>query len=440
MKFTKGIFGLSLLLLFSSCSGCSTDLTTRFQSQGGPVMFQAASNQARSTRTRDPLSLIQQYHRDLQLRAPELVRTKYQAMAESPFAFYRATAFLYYYDLSRESALASSIKIWIQGDFHLENMGTYRTARGQYAYDLNDFDEATQAPYTWELARQAASIQLAADEMGFKGQDRAAFVSHFLTRYVYHLGQLARNSGLLAQPLTARYLTEKPAKQVSQATEFDRPEYLSEMTQAGRLRLSDKMLQLNSVARKEAESGLALYARSRPEGAAFYRLKDAAARVAGKGSLGRYRYTLLVEGPSASPNDDILLEIKEAAPPSTEAFAPSRTDNATRIVQAYRYFLPEADPLLGVTRVHNLPAYVRELLPKETVNLDSLDKSQEYLDFLDTVALIAARAHVRSGQGARILAESKNWLSFLPTWSDKYAEQVAADWQAFRQALQSRRL
>jgi hypothetical protein len=146
------------------------------------------------------------------------------------------------------------------------------------------------------------------------------------------------------------------------------------------------------------------------------------------------------KGPSLSPVDDVLLEIKEAAVPSAEAFAASRTDQATRIVQAFRYFVPEPDPLLGVTRIHNLPAYVRELLPKETVDLSKLNKTKEYLEFLDTVALIGARAHARSGQAARILAESKSWQTLLPTWSDKYAEQVGADWQAFRQALQARKL
>ncbi|MBT9545276.1 MAG: DUF2252 family protein [Candidatus Sericytochromatia bacterium] len=440
LKQIQVLTAVSLGLLLSSCSAASSGFASRFQApQGGPALFQAA-NKARSTRSRDPVALIQQFHKDLIQRAPELVRTKYQAMAESPFAFYRATAFLYYADMARETALASPLKIWTQGDFHLENMGTYRTQRGGYAYDLNDFDEAVQAPYTWELARLSASIQLAADETGFKGEERAAFVAHFLERYLYHLGQVSRSASLLAQPLTARYLSEKPAKAVAKATEFERAEYLAEMTQGGRLRLSEKMLALSPVMRKEAEAGLAVYARSRPEGPAFYKVKDAAARVAGKGSLGRYRYTLLVEGPSLSPLDDVLLEIKEAAVPSAEAFAAARTDQATRILQAFRYFVPEPDPLLGVTRIHNLPAYVRELLPKETVDLSKLNKTKEYLEFLDTVALVGARAHARSGQAARILAESKSWQALLPTWSDKYAEQVGADWQAFRQALQARKL
>lgn len=389
---------------------------------------------------RDPLPLIQRYHRDLSQRAPELLRLKYQAMSESPFAFYRATAFLFYADLARETALASPVRIWIQGDFHLENMGTYRTARGRYSYDLNDFDEATQAPYTWELARMAVSIQLAAEETGFKREERQKLVYYFLTRYLSHLEQLAQDPAVLAQPLDPRQMSEKPAKQVAQAASFERQAYLETMVTAGQLRLSEKMRAITPVERQAVKAALATYARNRPEGPAFFRVKDAAARIAGKGSLGRYRYTALVEGPTAQLFDDLLLELKEAVAPASEGLKPSRSDHAARIVQAFRYFLPEADPYLGATRLFNLPVYVRELLPKETVNLEKLNKNSEYQAFLDTVALIAARAHARSGQGVRIRAESRQWLSLLPAWSEQYAGWVSADWQAFRQALQQRRL
>ncbi|PIQ23030.1 hypothetical protein COW36_01980 [bacterium (Candidatus Blackallbacteria) CG17_big_fil_post_rev_8_21_14_2_50_48_46] len=436
----RSLFVLSALATLNACQSTFSDLSARFQQSPRAIYQTASKTKLRSTMTRDPLPLIQKYHLELQKRAPEWVRLKYEAMSESPFAFYRATAFLFDYDMARETALASPTRIWIQGDFHLENMGTYKTSRNRFAYDLNDFDEATQAPYTWELARQAVSIQLAADENGFKGSEREALVGFFLERYLFHLQALSRQPALLAQPLDQRYLTEKPAKQVEQAANFNRAEYLSEMTRAGRFIPSDKILPISPAIQQEVAAALTLYARTRREGAAFFRLKDAAARVAGKGSLGRYRYIVLVEGASASPQDDIILEFKEAASPSTEAFAVSRGDQSARILQAFRYFLPEADPFLGVSKVHNLSVYVRELLPKETVNLEKLNKNKEFQDFLDSVALIGARAHARSGQAARILAESKTWLPLLPAWSDQYAGLVSSDWETFVQAVRSRRL
>jgi hypothetical protein len=47
------------------------------------------------------------------------------------------------------------------GDLHLENFGTWRDADGRLVWGVNDFDEAAQMPYTLDLVRLVASIQLA---------------------------------------------------------------------------------------------------------------------------------------------------------------------------------------------------------------------------------------------------------------------------------------
>lgn len=435
----RGVIPLGLLAAFNACQHFASLQT--FPAQQRISQLQAESLSYRTSQSpRDPVDLIQRYHRELFQRAPEQIRLKYQAMAESPFAFYRATAFLFYFDMARQGLLSSSLKIWIQGDFHLENMGTYRTASGRYSYDLNDFDEATQAPYTWELARMAVSVQLAAAESKFTPAQRQELVRHFLNRYLYHLQQVAQQPEILARPIASSELSEKPAKQVAQAAHFERAAYLETMVQNAKLRLSEKMQAVTPSERQALEAALTAYAQKRKEGLTFFRLKDVATRIAGKGSLGRYRYVALVEGPSENPWDDVLLELKEAAAPASEAFMPSRSNPAIRIVQAFYYFLPEADPYLGDSRLFNLPVYVRELLPKETVNLKKLNTIDEYQAFLDTVALIAARAHARSGQVSRIQAESPQWLSRLPAWSEQYVLQVFSDWQVFRQALQQRQL
>ena len=253
-----------LLLTLVLLSGCQT--VQSFQQ--APLLRAAAA----SSRSRDPLAQIQQFHRELQARNPELIRLKYAAMAESPFAFYRATTFLFYQDLPTVSLLNSPVRIWIQGDFHLENLGTWRTARGRYSYDLNDFDEAVQAPYSWELARQAVSIQLAASETDFSRSEREALVRHFLDRYVYHLTQLTRNPASLSQPLDPRLLSEKPAKQVADAAQFERSAYLSENVRNGRFLTGDSRQPVAPAVRREVEgagaglgpAGLALAGGQRP--------------------------------------------------------------------------------------------------------------------------------------------------------------------------------
>ena len=54
--------------------------------------------------------------------------------------------------------------MWIQGDLHAENYGTYMDSAGVLVFDVNDFDEAYLGHYTWDLQRMAASLAL----LGFR--------------------------------------------------------------------------------------------------------------------------------------------------------------------------------------------------------------------------------------------------------------------------------
>ena len=90
-------------------------------------------------------------------------RRKFRKMAADPFAFYRGSAPLYYADVTRlhdEWADERTSRVWIQGDLHAENYGTYMDAAGILVFDVNDFDEAYVGHFTWDLRRMAASLAL----------------------------------------------------------------------------------------------------------------------------------------------------------------------------------------------------------------------------------------------------------------------------------------
>ena len=55
---------------------------------------------------------------------------------------------------------AQTSRVWIQGDLHAENFGTYMDGAGQLIFDVNDFDEAFVGHFTWDLQRFAASVAL----------------------------------------------------------------------------------------------------------------------------------------------------------------------------------------------------------------------------------------------------------------------------------------
>ena len=63
-------------------------------------------------------------------------RTKFRKMAADPFAFYRGTACLFYADMAQLEDRWSddrTSRVWIQGDLHAENFGSYLDGAGQIA-------------------------------------------------------------------------------------------------------------------------------------------------------------------------------------------------------------------------------------------------------------------------------------------------------------------
>jgi uncharacterized protein (DUF2252 family) len=90
------------------------------------------------------------------------VRHKHKRMRKNPFVFLRAT----YFRWAKQSGewcpdVMDAPKVLAVGDLHLENFGTWRDADGRLVWGVNDFDEAAVMPYTLDLVRLVASIQLA---------------------------------------------------------------------------------------------------------------------------------------------------------------------------------------------------------------------------------------------------------------------------------------
>ena len=88
---------------------------------------------------------------------------KHEKMADDSFAFLRATYWRW-----AETAeqfwhhLDDTPKVLAIGDIHLENFGTWRDDDGRLVWGVNDFDEAAEMPYVFDLIRLATSAVLAA--------------------------------------------------------------------------------------------------------------------------------------------------------------------------------------------------------------------------------------------------------------------------------------
>src|SRR5882672_9988579 len=93
------------------------------------------------------------------------VALKHRHMAESPFAFFRAT-FYRWLQLWHKACedLAKAPRLLAVGDLHIENFGSWRDREGRLIWGINDVDEAHPMPYTIDLVRLAASALFASAE------------------------------------------------------------------------------------------------------------------------------------------------------------------------------------------------------------------------------------------------------------------------------------
>lgn len=127
---------------------------------------------------------------------PAAFRVKFRKMAGSAFAFYRGTACLFYGDLERERHGGPFLdertgRVWIHGDLHAENFGTYMDANGRLVFNVNDFDEAYVGPFTWDLKRFAASVALIGYAKALADEQISELVTVFADSYRERIHALA---------------------------------------------------------------------------------------------------------------------------------------------------------------------------------------------------------------------------------------------------------
>ena len=108
-------------------------------------------------------------------------------MAADPHAFYRGSACLFYADVTQADdpyADDRSGRIWIHGDLHVENFGTYLNSDGRMVFDVNDFDEAYLGRFTWDLQRFAASLALVGWQKALPEEDVRRLIGRYVRAYL----------------------------------------------------------------------------------------------------------------------------------------------------------------------------------------------------------------------------------------------------------------
>ncbi|MGH3815392.1 MAG: DUF2252 family protein, partial [Pseudonocardiaceae bacterium] len=128
----------------------------------------------------------------LMAAAPAAFRTKFRKMAADPFSFYRGSDCLFYADVAALDdpwADERTSRVWIQGDLHAENFGTYMDGNGVLIFDVNDFDEAYLGHFTWDLQRMVASVALLGWRKALSDSDIDALVATYVRAYTDQVRQ-----------------------------------------------------------------------------------------------------------------------------------------------------------------------------------------------------------------------------------------------------------
>src|SRR5918997_1156137 len=82
-------------------------------------------------------------------------------------------------------------RVWIHGDLHAENFGTYMNASGHLVFNVNDFDEAYVGPFSWDLRRFAASVALIGFAKALSDDVIGGLVRRFADAYLTELRAIA---------------------------------------------------------------------------------------------------------------------------------------------------------------------------------------------------------------------------------------------------------
>ena len=336
------------------------------------------TEEARSARIVD--TLVDAFS-DLMRADPAAFRTKFRKMAADPFAFYRGSACLFYADVAdRDDPWADerTSRVWIQGDLHAENFGTYMDGEGVLIFDVNDFDEAYIGHFTWDVTRFAASLALLGWRKALSDEAITELVGGYTRAYLDQVRwfvdqdddssfslRLGNTEGAVAQVLQLAKLRTR-VKLLDGMTEtegFDRI-----------LRDGPGLRRLDDDERAAVLAAYDRYLDSVPESKRLrgvsYQVKDVAGRSGfGIGSAGLPAYTLLIEGYNQALDNDVVLSMKQGnvAAPSRVVTDPEiaghfrhhghRTAVSQRALQAH------ADPLLGWTDLDDVGYVVSEVSP-----------------------------------------------------------------------------
>ncbi|WCT11970.1 DUF2252 domain-containing protein [Mucilaginibacter jinjuensis] len=374
---------------------------------------------------------------------PDMVKLKYEAMAENEYRFYRGTCNLFYEDLAKVKKFPKSPVAWICGDLHLENFGSYTADNKLVYFDLNDFDESTKAPATWEVVRLITSIFIAFDSLDIEQEKALSMAKLFLKTYAETLtkGKAYSIDPRTAQGIVCDFLTaaENNNQKVilRKRTEEKKHKIVLSLTDERHIKIKKKL-------RAELVNHIEDWITNSSDGPYNFKVKDAVFRLAGTGSIGLKRYLFLLKSTNTK-GKYLLLDMKQsttsALAPYTDIPQPEWTTQADRIVTVQQRMQYISSSLLSTTVFREQPFVLQELQPvKDSIKFKLIkDRYRDIYRVIDDMAMLTASSQLRSAgmdgtapiDDLIAFAKEPDWQDYLVTYAQKYAGQIKTYYQEF---------
>lgn len=407
------------------------------------------------TAGRDPVAEIVAYnkpltepaHRVSPLEGPgdltaQALRRKLDALAATPFQFFRGTFHLMTWDLFQSrvpGAAALAPEGLIVGDLHLENFGIYRGASGELVFDVNDFDDVGFGPLDLDLKRLCTSALLLPGLAQGVRLGAAKAIARAWEEELTKLGGrfpipawpqakaegrvaelLQENAKKTRELMIGKAAPEKGHSKLVQGEKFVRPakqwQQIVEQSMAGYL---ESLKQLKA-----------------PDAPRDFEILDVAYRFKGTGSLGRLRFTVLL----GKGNERRAVELKEARSSAMDDArgTPPLRDRARVQTASIRRLQGDPWPRVAATRFGKLAALGRENEPEEEkVACEKFAQGDAHHEELTAYSRqcgqVLARLHARVNAPTILGAQwdASEAARGAVAFAEKYAAQVEADQQAF---------
>ncbi|MER7762388.1 DUF2252 domain-containing protein [Streptomyces sp. NPDC097619] len=386
---------------------------------------------------------------------PAAFEVKFRKMAASAFAFYRGTACLFYADLERERHGGPFLdertgRVWIHGDLHAENFGTYMDANGRLVFNVNDFDEAYVGPFTWDLKRFAASVALLGYAKALSDDQIGELVGVYAGAYrerIRALASGAKNEEVPAFTLeTSRGPLLDALRAARRRTRFALLDSMTEIRDhERRFSPGPGTVELDAATRYTVLAAFDGYLETLPESSLVrpdsYRVKDVVGRRGvGIGSAGLPSFNILLEGHSDALENDVVIYLKQAQTPAVSRHITDRAvreyfrHEGHRTVISQRALQAHADPWLGWTEIEQDGRRTGQLVAEVSPYAVDLDWS-DIDDPEEMAAVVADLGRATASMHAAADADESG-LSLVPFSTERAIDAViAADEEGFTELL-----